>query len=337
MRIIRFNSWLYVSLIIVLSISGSSAAEKANTDGNTVKGAVPEAKGVPDRFQQYPPGIMFATLLNSVKVNSRDGWLRLGNQMQNVFMPDGSTGKVVLSKADGSQICYWEWGLDGFGLKPPYKLFGFKQPAKPGGSRLEMADQKLTQPGKYVLDFYRGENKFYTFPFSIKTLSPDNAFDGNAIYLVDGAWNDWGYLFYSEADPEQNLVWKVWLRETEFTKKDHKVRIEVTRDKDKKLICQNRENTTNRFQHDWVRYDFDLVNPPVKTSGGAYFKAKDMLAVDGAYTLRMTMDGKPHGVWKFSVAGGKLNYTGKTVRGTADTMTFVEGGKDAWWYLRQDG
>ena len=44
------------------------------------------------------------------------------------------------------------------------------------------------------------------------------------------------------------------------------------------------------------------------------------------------IDDKEYGVWKFKVEGGKLNYTGRTVRGKADPMTFVEGGKDAWWY-----
>jgi hypothetical protein len=51
----------------------------------------------------------------------------------------------------------------------------------------------------------------------------------------------------------------------------------------------------------------------------------------------MTIDGNVYGVWKFKVSGGKLNYTGNTVRGQADPLTFVEGGKDAWWYMKQPG
>ncbi|HNQ14474.1 MAG TPA: hypothetical protein PKM58_02860, partial [Pyrinomonadaceae bacterium] len=132
----------------------------------------------------------------------------------------------------------------------------------------------------------------------------------------------------------QNLIWKIWLREKGFKNPDHKVGVRVTRDAGGKVICQSRENVTHNFQHDWVRYEFDMVNPPVTTSEGAHFKAKDLLAVDGAYTLRMTIDGKEYGIWKFEVAGGKLNYTGRTERGVADTMTFVEGGVDAFWYER---
>lgn len=285
--------------------------------------------------QTYPPGIMFSTLLDNVKLIARDGSFRLGNQMQNVFMPDGATGKVVVTKGNGKEFGHWNWKLDGFGLKPPYKLFGFQQPLNPDGTNFDYSKLKLTKPDEFTMDFFMGDKKFYTFPFSVRTVEPANPFDGNAIYLIDGAWNDWGYLYYADADPSQNLVWKIWMREDTHKRTSHKVRVEVVRDKDKKLICQSRENTTNTFRNDWVRIGFDLVNPPVKTSGGAYFKAKDLLAVDGGYTLSMKIDGALYGTWKFKVEGGKPVYTGQTVRGTADPMTFVEGGKDAFWYKRE--
>jgi hypothetical protein len=288
-----------------------------------------------ENHQKYPPGIMFSNILNNVTLLHRDGRFNLRNQMQNVFMPEGAKGKVVLLKQGGNEICHWLWDLDTFGSKPPYKLFSFKQPLKPDGSNLMITQLKLTEPGEYVLDFYLEEKKFYTFPFTVKILEPANPFDGNKIYVTDGAWNNWGYLYYRDADPEQNLVWKIWMRESEYNQKNHNVQVTVTRDQDKKLICQSLENMTQRFQHTWVRYDFDLINPPVKTSGGAYFKAKDLLAVDGPYTLRMMVDGKPYGVWKFNINSGKLNYTGRTVRDKADPMTFIEGGKDAWWYQKQ--
>ncbi len=283
----------------------------------------------------YPPGIMFSTLLDNVKVNANGGYFKLGNQMQNVFMPDGATGKLVLSRANGTEFCHWNWKLDGFGLRPPYKLFGFLNPLNQDGTFFDYSKMKLTEPGDYKLDFYLGDKRFYTFGFRVRTVEPANPFDGERLYLTDGPWNDWGYLFYGDADPSQNLLWKIWLREPTHERKSHDVRIEIVRDKDKKLICQSRENTSYRFQNDWVRYSFDMVNPPVKTSGGAYFKAQDLLAVDGGYTLTMKIDGAVYGTWKFRVEGGKPSYTGQTVRGTADPLTFVEGGKEAFWYERE--
>lgn len=330
--------WLTAGLILAFSVSGVSVRSHVIRKGNQMDGNAIGAKGLaPRSIQNFPPGIMFSTILSNVTVNANGGWLKLGNQMQNVFMPDPATGKVVISKVEGPEICHWLWELDTFGLRPPYKLFAFKLPRNPDGSAFDSSKLKLTQPGNYVVDFYLGEKRFYTFPFSVRALEPANPFDGQTLYLTDGAWNNWGYLMYPDANPEQNLFWKIWLRESAYKQTDHKVKVEVIRDQDKKLICQNREDVTLRFQHDWIRYSFDLVNPPVKTSSGDYFKAKDLLAVDGPYTLRMTIDGNLYGVWKFQVSGGKLNYTGRTVRGQADPLTFVEGGKDAWWYMKQTG
>lgn len=282
---------------------------------------------------QYPPGVMYATLLDNVTVLAKTGEFRLKNKMQNVFVPDGSTGKAVLSSG-GKEIWQWEWTTDTFGLRPPFKLFAFQQPRYPDGGLVSYDDLKLTKPGDYVFDLYLGDERMYTMPFSLRAKQPDDPFDGGVLYLTDGPWNDWGYLFYSEADPEQNLAWKIWLRAEENKSSRKEIRVEVRRDKDGKLVCENRRNTTTSLRSDWVRHSFDLVNPPVKTSGGAYFKAKDLLSVDGGYTLTMTMEGKPYGTWKFRVEGGKLNHTGRTVRDGADPLRFIEGGKDAWWYSK---
>ena len=50
----------------------------------------------------------------------------------------------------------------------------------------------------------------------------------------------------------------------------------------------------------------------------------------------MIVNDKPRGTWKFIVKDGKLNYTGRSLRGKADPLTFMEGGRDAWWYTKQD-
>jgi len=68
--------------------------------------------------------------------------------------------------------------------------------------------------------------------------------------------------------------------------------------------------------------------------GRAYFKAKDLLANDGNYVLRMELDGQPYGDWPFSVADHKLTYVGRTAPGS-DPLTFIAGGKDAWWYEKK--
>ena len=68
---------------------------------------------------------------------------------------------------------------------------------------------------------------------------------------------------------------------------------------------------------------------------GEYFKAKDLLAKDGDYTLTVKVNETLYGTWKFAVAGGKFQYKGRTVRAEADPLRFIEGGRDAWWYCRE--
>ncbi len=282
----------------------------------------------------YPPGLSFATVLNGVKILSKDAKLRLYH-IQAVFLPDGATGHAIVKKADGTKIYRFEWKSQK--LKAPYFLMDFwKCTDLRSNENLGSGWVKLFEPGNYIVDFYLQDKKFYTFPFSVSKISGPDPFAGGDYYYTDGAWSDWGYLYYRDANPEMNIQWKVWLRH-QLSDKIHKsvsVRVEVTRDKGKKLICTSREHTTQSLSREWTRYAFDLVNPPVKTSGGSYFKAKDLLAVDGSYTLKVKIDEVPYGTWKFSIKGGKLQPAGRTVRGKADPLTFVEGGRDAFWYKK---
>ncbi|MBW2264540.1 MAG: hypothetical protein JRG91_21450 [Deltaproteobacteria bacterium] len=282
-----------------------------------------------------PPGIMFSTLLDNVKMQSGTGYFMIDNKLQAVFIPDKSSGSILLSKADGAKLYRYDW--EGELIKQPYVRLAIK-----GTTDLKKGEKVYDYPvlgvGDYVLDFFLGEDRFYTYPFSVSKKASPDPFLGGDLFFLEGAWSDWSYLYYSNADPEKNLIWKVWLRHQshEVVRKDADIHIEIIggKGKKKKVLCQSRPNKSYSLPRDWARFSFDMVNPPVKTSGGEYFKAKDLLAKDGKYTLVMKLDGKAYGKWKFEVKGGKLQYTGLTERGKADPLTFIEGGRDAWWYRK---
>ncbi len=179
----RRTSILFITLLLLVLVN-TGAAVNPPVDPVDTESA----------NQSYPPGIMFSTLLDNVTLLSRDGTFRLANKMQNVFMPDGSVGKAVVYHSNDKEFASWKWKLDTFGLKPPYKLFGFQQPSNPDGTALELSRLKLNKPDNFRLDFFIGEKKFFTFPFSVRAIEPADPFDGNTIYVMDGAWNDWGYL-----------------------------------------------------------------------------------------------------------------------------------------------
>jgi len=283
---------------------------------------------------EYPPGLSYSTVLNGIKMRPSEGALRLDN-IQATFLPDGAEGYTVLRKADGEKNYRFDWKTQL--IQAPYSLLDeYKCTDLRNNQQCTPGFVSLKEPGNYVLDFYAADGLFYTFPFAVSKLAGSDPFAGGDAYFLEGDWSKYGYLFYSGANPEQSLIWKVWLRNKAIEReKDVKVRVEIIRDKDKKLICTSREGETKTLNHEWVRYEFDMIFPMEKTSYGQYFKAKDLLAVDGAYTLTMKIDDKPYGTWKFSVTGGKLNYTGRTDRGKADPLTFIEGGRDAWWYGKQ--
>jgi hypothetical protein len=221
-------------------------------------------------------------------------------------------------------------------MPPPYRLIAFKDALGPDGTLLNYSDSRLSEPGRYVLDFYLNDQKFFTYPFAFRIEKPDDPSDGDALYLTDGAWNDWGYLYYSRADQQSNLMWKIFLRDKDHKKTFHSIDVRIKRDSDGELVSQSREDRTYRLSHDWVRQDLVLVSPKAASGDVKFSRAKDLLGEDGAYTLTMELDGKPYGIWKFIVRRGKLNYEGRTVREDADPVTFIEGGTDAFWYRRLD-
>ncbi len=286
-------------------------------------------------FPEETPVLLHSAVLNGVVVDPDTGNLRV-DRVQAAYLPEPPNGShepkaedparrlwAVLSTAEGTEVArldFWTERLDA-----PMWLLGAYTVSTPGQPDQAGQQQIKLEPGDYVLDFHLSGGRFYTFPFSVKVVGEK--------YLVSGDWNSWGYLLYAGADPEEALVWKVWLRRNETGNRDGvDTRVEIVREKDGKVVATSRPDMRQYLRDGWVRYSFDLIHPMQGTSGGAYMKAADLLSQDGAYQLKMTVDGAKYGTWKFQVTGGKLRLAGRADRETADPLTFVYGGKDAFWY-----
>ena len=290
-----------------------------------------------------PPGLMFSTVLNGIKLDHKNGNFYL-DRIQAVFLPEPSAksntiyaynpddgGKLgaVLKKADGGEVARYEFYAQQ--MKAPFWLLNSCKVTETASGNRPSSGRIQLAKGEYVLDFHVEGTHFYHFPFRVDTLESSDPFNPGEKYFLEGDWSDWGYLYYRDANPGMSIQWKVWLRNKGLeSHKDVKVELEVKRGG--KLVCTTRPHTTYSLRPEWVRYEFDLIFPMEGTSGGAYFKAKDLLSADGSYTLGMKIDGQPYGVWNFKIAGGKLQPEGRAVRGKADPKTFVEGGVDAFWY-----
>jgi|GEM_PF-1085498 len=322
---------------------GSDSGPGQSGQGSAPAPASTEGRGKPTPHPSgYPPGLMFSTVLNGVKIHSESGLVYL-DHIQAVFLPTppvksrtiypydprgGGLIWAVIKDASGRQLVRFD--MTGENIKEPYWLLdtALCQGCSEGNLGIKLA------PGNYNLDFYVEGDHFYHFPFAVGVIKARDAFSSGDFYCLEGDWSDWGYLYYTDADPSKPLLWKVWLRHkiAENRGKDAKIKIEILRGG--QVICTNRPDTTYNLKPWWIRFEFDMIFPMKGTSGGAYFKAQDLVGKDGQYTLKMAVDDQPYGTWSFAVQGGKLNYTGRTVRGQADRLTFVEGGRDAWWYKK---
>lgn len=277
----------------------------------------------------YPPGISYSTLLNGIMYFPKTGEFRL-THIQGTFFPGPDTkGYAIISKDGGEELYRLDFKVEQ--MKSPYYLMDFYRATDlKTGTKLDSPTRtKISDLGKYRIDFFIDDNKFYTFPFELSKIESSDPFAGEGSIFLDGDWSDWGYLYYTDADPGRNLEWKIWLR-TKTVEKQKTVKVNVEILKDGKLVAQSYDRSTYNLEQNWVRYAFGFYHP-----NGSMYSAKDLLAKNGDYTLKMAVDGKPYGVWKFKVENGKLDYTGRTVRNQGDPLTFIEGGKDAWWYKKQ--
>ncbi len=289
----------------------------------------------------YPPGLMFSTLLNGVKMDYKTGEMYL-DKVQAVFLPTpASTAYYPYNPTDGDELyaVIYDTGRNEIGrfdfyasvLNEPYwllnsyELTDMRSGEKPANGRIKLGK------GDYNLDFFTAGRHIYNYPFSVDTIASSDPFTPGDYYFLEGDWSDYGYFYYRDANPENALQWKIWFRNKEHEPyKDVKIRVEVKRGGS--LVCTSRESTTYSLTPDWVRYELDMIFPMEETSGGAYFKAKDLLNTDGDYTMTIKIGDEAYGTWNFKVSGGQFVLKDRARRDTADPLTFVEGGRDAFWY-----
>jgi hypothetical protein len=321
-------SRLYCTALVVALLVGAVAPMSQGAEGG-------EALRPPKKqHDQNAPGLSFSTVLNGVMLQPKNGQFRL-HHIQGTFLPSGATGWAVLSTKSGEDIYKLDFKTQS--QKAPYCLLDFWQTTDlRSGENVGSGPADLSTPGDYVLDFYLPDEHFYTFPFSVTKSEVSDSFADTAFFYQEGDWENWGYLYYRDANPDQNLFWKMWVRhKSGELQQNADFFIEITRDSDGSRVCTSRKRSDSTLP-DWKRREWDMQFPEdSNTAHGQYFKTKDLLATDGGYTLTVKRDGELFGTWKFAIEGGKPKPAGRTVRGTADPLTFVEGGRDAFWYKKQ--
>ncbi|MFP3903944.1 MAG: hypothetical protein ACLFWB_06860 [Armatimonadota bacterium] len=268
-------------------------------------------------FAANPPGLMFSTVLNGMKMLPNNGHFHL-HHVQAVFLPDAQGTSIyaynpddggalwgVLSTADGQELYRYDFYTQK--LKEPYWLLNsYKASNLETGENLGSSARVPLEPGDYVLDFHLDSGKFYTVSFAVSKIEQGGGFSTDTAYFLDGPWEHWSYLYYRDADASQQLQWKIWLREKAAKRSNETVKPAVTLSRGGTVIATSRPYTNITPRQDWMRQEFSLIHPMQGTSGGAMFLASSLLGTDGQYELKLALDEKPYDTWRFSVQNGKL-------------------------------
>lgn len=291
------------------------------------------------------PGISYWSLLGAVSVDYFDGRLVVNklyavclpqpvhaDNSNYVYSPDeGGKFASVVRRADGQVLNTYIWygeNIAGLWELSHYKVLGGEASIRP-----------LTA-GDYVIEFQLEDKPFYRFPFSIDTQPADDPYQSAGTrYFIGGSWNDYGNVFYQRNDPKSALRFTTWVREKagHESKRAAPYEAKIVRMQDNRVIAT--DAGTLRLTPQWQQAD--LLFKPMGGDQNSFFKAEEVLSTDGLYRVSVSIDGKPHGTYSFTVQGGKIQMQGRQIREGTDPQLFLldhlYGGRyTSWWIKRED-
>lgn len=193
--------------------------------------------------------------------------------------------------------------------------------------QLDVSYFLLDKPGNYAVDFYADGTHFYTFPFSIRKAPAPSG--GEFLYL-EGDWNKLACISYDNADPEENLKFHVWLRNTVTTKQEPDFKAKVFNRNGGALVCVASFSSVT-LRSWWTLSDTYFFTPPAADGSEDYFYAKDLLKSDGSYVIKLYIGGDLYGEYNFSVSGGKFSRSGRMAQ-DSNPLFFVGGENSRFWY-----
>lgn len=291
----------------------------------------------PLEYKQFPPTFMYESLLKGLTVHANGNFL-LNKFLTGVFLPTTEQGGQPAYFSDNPKhhlmLCAVKSASGGtvhsfhFSSYPDSKATAF-QTADP-----KVSACKLPGPGAYVLEFSLDGKVFYKFPFEVKKQGSSDPYNPADTLFPDGPWRDYGYI--SGQGDDQNMRWNMWLPPMFLVggQRNLKAKVEVL--KGGKMVATNVTTTnpegepTAYHPNFWTPKEF-VVTKPDRTA----FRLTDLTAGDGKGEVLVTIDGKKTS-YPFSVKGGKIEFSGRQIRETADALRLIEGGGSQWWIRRSD-
>jgi hypothetical protein len=289
------------------------------------------------------PGISFSKLIESIGIGYGDGRLTMGKlyavclptqpgreESPYGYDPDSASKISTLVKTtDGKVLNTYVWyaqNVGGLWELSTYKVVGGSAAVKP-----------LTA-GNYLLEFAIDDKPFTRFPFSVVEGKNDDPYQpAGKRYFIEGAWNDYGNIFYQRNDPQSALTFTTWLQDKRGNEKQTTPAYEakVINLKDGKSLGE--DSGTLRLDPWWLQLKLNFHPAGDKNN---YLKAGDLLREDGRYTVRLNIDGRPYGDYPFTVKGGRIEFQGRQIREKTNPMDhivdYISGGRYSSWWIKRE-
>jgi hypothetical protein len=289
------------------------------------------------------PGITFGSLLGSVRVGYGDGRLEVG-RLYALCLPeparksktiyayepdDGGLLQMRLKNSGGQLLGTYIWyaeRISGLWELSRYKVLGGPESVKPLAA------------GNYLLEFAADDRPFARFLFSVATVKSDDPYQASGErYFIDGPWSEYGNLYFQRNDPQSSLVLTTWVQDRVGKEGKRSAPYEMQlRGRGGRVVAE--EAGTLRLEPRWLSAQLYFRPPGDRNS---FTKAAEVLKDDGTYRIRLTVDGKLHGEYPFTVKGGRIQFQGRQLREGTDPMDAItesiSGGKYSSWWLRREG
>ena len=192
--------------------------------------------------------------------------------------------------------------------------------------------------GTVCIGVRRRGQTFTRYPFTVVELKNDDPYTpAGTLYFIEGAWNEYGNIYYQRNDPQSAISFTTWLQDKRGNQNPILVPYELKLVNVKTGKVLGEETGSFRMEPHWLKAQLNFHPAGDKNS---YLKGADLLREDGRYSVRLAIDGKPYGDYPFTVEGGKIQLQGRQVRQNTDGLDYIvdylSGGRYTSWWLKRD-
>ena len=113
--------------------------------------------------------------------------------------------------------------------------------------------------------------------------------------------------------------------------------LQLVRLSDNKVIATNGAGEAVRLTPEWnlFKLSFNPVLPNGEPGSSGEYHSSEVLSRDGAYAVRLRLDGKPYGEYAFTVNGGQIQFQGRQLHDPAKPLELIEDVPNTWWLKRK--